>query len=145
MVVDKTSLGLLFATSHHSTLMFCSFTKQVLAQHELFRNKETKECKADAVSETGVFVSSTGNFSITALVHMHYLKNFPFVANIEHFQLPAVNSFLFTSQEISYIVLVTASVLYSFFSFKGDDAHNTSECNGPLLNFTFCCEAAPGL
>ena len=66
------------ATGHHSTLMLCSFTNKVLAQHVLFRHwKETKACKADAVSETDVFVSSTGNFNITALDHMKNLRSCP--------------------------------------------------------------------
>ena len=37
----------------------------MLAQHVLFRYwKETKACKADALSETDVFVSSTGSLKI---------------------------------------------------------------------------------
>ena len=37
----------------------------VLAQHDLFRYwKEIKACKADAGSETDVFVSSTGSLKI---------------------------------------------------------------------------------
>ena len=74
------------ATGHPSTLILCSFTNQVLAQHDLFRYwKETWACKADAVSETDVFVSSAGNFNISALDHMKNLRNISLVGNTGHF------------------------------------------------------------
>ena len=67
-------------------LMLCSFTNQVLAQHDLSRYwKETKACKADVVSETDVFVSSTGNFNISASDLMKNLRNVSLVGNSGHF------------------------------------------------------------
>ena len=41
-----------------------------------------------------IFVSSMGNFNITASDHMKNLKNIAFVGNTEHFQDSAVNSIL---------------------------------------------------
>ena len=56
-------------------LMLCSFTNQVLAQHVLVRYwKETKTCKADAVSETDVFVSSTGSLKIMQVSKLKVLS-----------------------------------------------------------------------
>ena len=63
------------ATGHHSTFVLCSFTNQVLAQDDLFRYwKETKACKADAVSETDVFVSSTGSLKIMQVSRLKALS-----------------------------------------------------------------------
>ena len=53
-----------------------AYVAEVLPQHDLFRCwKEIKACKADAVSETDVFVSSTGNFNTSTLDHMQNLRN----------------------------------------------------------------------
>ena len=35
--------------------------------------EETRDCKVDAVSETDIFESSTGNFNISALDHLESL------------------------------------------------------------------------
>ena len=57
-----------------------------------------------------IFVSSTSPFNIIALDRLKNLMNIAFVGNTEHFQVPAISSYLLSCQWTSNIVPVTISL-----------------------------------
>ena len=57
-----------------------------------------------------IFVSSTSPFNIIALDRLKNLMNVAFIGNTEHFQVPAISSYLLSCQWTSNIVPVTISL-----------------------------------